>query len=122
MKRTILAAVMAGFLFFGSASVDAQTKKPMKSKKSTTATTKTSGSTVSSVGSEGNAPPDGKSEAQMQAETAGDPLYLNHPYFNGEPRWSHPDSLYKHGDFPYALMQQHPERFRFNTDSGQWEM
>jgi hypothetical protein len=121
MKKTLMAAVVASFMLFGAATSDAQVKKPV-AKKKTTVTKSTTRSTVSSVGSEGNAPENGKSEAQMQAETSGDPLYMNHPYFNGEERWSHPDTLYKHGDFPWAMVNQHPENFRFNPQSGQWEM
>lgn len=52
----------------------------------------------------------------------GDPYNLAHPYFNGDARWTHADSLYKHGDFPWAMVQQHPENFRFDAASGQWEV
>jgi len=52
----------------------------------------------------------------------GDPYNLNHPYFNGDARWSHPDTMYKHGDFPWAMVADHPESFRFNAESGQWEV
>lgn len=57
----------------------------------------------------------------VRSENPDDPLYLNHPYFNGEPRWSHADSLYKHGDFPWALVSKNPENFRFNPETGMWE-
>ncbi|MDP4199604.1 MAG: hypothetical protein Q8922_13655 [Bacteroidota bacterium] len=57
----------------------------------------------------------------VTASVPGDPYNLAHPFFNGDERWTNADTLYKHGDFPWALVQQHPESFRFNTESGQWE-
>jgi hypothetical protein len=47
---------------------------------------------------------------------------MNHPYFNGEARWTNVDSLYKHGDFPWALVSKNPDNFRFNSTTGNWEM
>lgn len=52
----------------------------------------------------------------------GDPYNLHHPFFKGTGRWSSADSLYKHGDFPWALISQHPNDFRFNASTGKWEV
>ncbi|SRR5581483_1524431 len=52
----------------------------------------------------------------------GDPYNLAHPYFQGDPRWSNPDQLYMHGDFPWAMVQQHPDDFQFNAATGKWEI
>ncbi|HET6401942.1 MAG TPA: hypothetical protein VFH95_11155 [Candidatus Kapabacteria bacterium] len=52
----------------------------------------------------------------------GDPYNLAHPYFQGDPRWTDANQLYMHGDFPWALVSQHPDNFRFNASSGQWEV
>lgn len=75
----------------------------------------------SNAGSE-NSAMEAAGDNPVHSETTDDRLYLNHPYFNGEPRWTHVDSLYTHGDFPWALVSKNPDNFRFNPQSGQWEM
>ena len=70
-------------------------------------------------------PPSGEVGAEVSGITGsapGDPYNVNHPFFNGEARWSNADTLYKHGDFPWAMVAEHPDNFRFNAESGQWEM
>jgi hypothetical protein len=95
----------------------AQTSKSTTKKKTTTKTT----TRISSS----NAQPSSAVGAEVSGITGsapGDPYNLNHPYFNGDARWSHPDTMYAHGDFPWAMVADHPENFRFNPDSGRWEI
>jgi hypothetical protein len=95
----------------------AQSAKPTK-KKITKTVQKTSSETtatprVSSAGAE---------VSGVTGSASGDPYNLNHPFFNGDARWSHPDTMYAHGDFPWAMVADHPDNFRFNPESGQWEV
>ena len=111
MKNIILYAVLTSFIFIGSTTF-AQTAKPIKHKR-TKKTSMMQSDTSMNI----------SSNAMGETMNAsGDPNYLNHPYFNGEPRWTNVDSLYTHGDFPWALIQQHPDNFRFDAASGQWQM
>ena len=52
----------------------------------------------------------------------GDPYNIAHPFFNGNSRWSDADTMYKHGDFPWALVSQHPNDFQFDAASGKWQV
>ncbi|HEY3875017.1 MAG TPA: hypothetical protein VGM92_06045 [Candidatus Kapabacteria bacterium] len=52
----------------------------------------------------------------------GDPYNLAHPYFQGDARWSDPQQLYTHGDFPWALVSKNPDAFNFNASTGHWEV
>ena len=38
--------------------------------------------------------------ATVTGSAPGDPYNLNHPYFQGDPRWTDANELYTHGDFP----------------------
>ena len=110
MKNILLYAVLSSFIFIGSTAF-AQSTKPVKHKQ-TKKTTMIQRDTSMNM----------SSDAMGQTMSSTDPNYLNHPYFNGEPRWTNVDSLYTHGDFPWALIQQHPDNFRFDEASGQWQM
>ena len=112
MKYFFLYAVLTFFIMLGSSTVFAQSGNTIKHKrmKKTSMVQSDTSMNVSSSAMSG----------EMNA--SGDPNYLNHPYFNGESRWTSADSLYTHGDFPWALMQQHPDNFHFDAASGQWQM
>jgi hypothetical protein len=122
MNKAIVATLFAALLLLGS-NVSAQTTK----KNSKVVSKAKSGQAQTTM--KPKATPMGENEDAettgvnpVRSENPDDPLYMNHPYFNGEARWSHADSLYKHGDFPWAMVSGHPDNFRFNPDTGMWEV
>jgi hypothetical protein len=116
MKHILIYVVAAVFLFVGTTSYGQSARKHTR-RKNTMMIRDTSMSNMSNE----NIPSNGMSESENLERSAGDPNYLNHPYFNGEPRWTDVDSLYKHGDFPWAYMKDHPDNFRFDAASGNWQ-
>lgn len=64
----------------------------------------------------------GMQQNGIASSAPGDPYNVNHPFFQGSQRWSSKDSLYTHGDFPWALVSQHPEDFTFDPTTGKWEV
>jgi hypothetical protein len=117
MKILIASALL--FFFAATTTVNAQqvTKKhhakTMLKTNKTDMNTTDEGVPVSSAGAE---------VSGVTGSAPGDPYNLAHPFFNGDARWSHPDTLYKHGDFPWAMVSKHPENFNFNAATGQWEV
>src|ERR1051325_3794251 len=109
MKIFLASALL---FFFAVSSVNAQSYGSSKPTKAKTMQKKTKSS--SSVGKTENGVSVSSAGAEVSGVTGaapGDPYNLAHPYFNGDPRWTHADSLYKHGDFPWAMVQQNPENF-----------
>jgi hypothetical protein len=121
MKTAIIALSLAVLLSIGS---EASAQKAASSKAKVTKQKKPAAAAVKKAADEQNDMEDAASTGvnPVRSENPDDPLYMNHPYFNGEPRWSHVDSLYKHGDFPWAMVNKNPENFRFNPETGMWEM
>ena len=117
MKILIASALL--FLFAATTTVNAQhvTKKhhakTMQKTNRTNVNTTENGVPISSAGAE---------VSGVTGSAPGDPYNLAHPYFNGSSRWTDPDTLYKHGDFPWAMISKHPENFNFNASTGQWEI
>lgn len=119
MKKALLAALFTALLFAFSTPASAQTSKTKKmTPKKKSSSVKASTRATRTMDADDAAMTDNP----VHSENTTDPLYLNHPYFNGEPRWTDADSLYKHGDFPWALVSKNPDNFRFNSATGNWEM
>jgi hypothetical protein len=114
MKISIaIAIVISIFMLAPSAQAQHAKKHYMRRSTMTTDTTAMQSTESGSVGAE---------VSGITGSAPGDPYNLNHPFFQGTERWSNADTLYKHGDFPWALVSQHPEDFRFNASTGQWEI
>jgi hypothetical protein len=122
MKLLIASALL--FFFAATTTVNAQQTTTKQHRAKTMLKTNRT-TTTSDVDRTDNGVPVSSAGAEVSGVTGsapGDPYNLAHPYFNGEPRWSHPDTLYKHGDFPWAMVAKHPENFNFNAATGQWEV
>jgi hypothetical protein len=114
MKISIaIAIVISIFMLAPSAQAQHAKKHSMRRSTMTTDTTAMQSTESGSVGAE---------VSGITGSAPGDPYNLNHPFFQGTERWSNADTLYKHGDFPWALVSQHPEDFRYNASTGQWEI
>ena len=111
--RTSIILAIAIFFFAQTSPVQAQHIKKHYMRHRTTSMDRSDTSRMSSAGAE---------VSGITGSAPGDPYNLNHPFFKGSPRWTSADSLYRHGDFPWALVSQHPEDFQFDDSSGQWQI
>src|SRR5579883_989586 len=123
MKIFIAIAAIVSLSFL-TPSAHAQSAKPMKRhhRMRSTMMQSSDSTTMMESNESSQSSPVGAEVSGITGAAPGDPYNLNHPYFQGDPRWSDADQLYMHGDFPWALVQQHPEAFRFNAETGKWEM
>src|SRR5258708_843727 len=121
MKNFIAIAAIISLTFLAPVS-HGQSAKPAKHHRSRTTTTRMTTTTDTTILESTQSSPVGAEVSGITGSAPGDPYNLNHPYFQGDPRWTDVSQLYMHGDFPWALVQQHPEDFRFDAETGQWQV
>ncbi len=118
MKFSIAFALLISIFLVSPATPTAQAQHRQRMRKSShtlirRTNTTANGVPISSAGAE---------VSGITGSAPGDPFNIAHPFFNGSSRWSDKDTMYEHGDFPWALVSQHPNDFSFDPSTGKWQV